>query len=220
MLKRAGFEEIRQKGSHVILFNSETSKRVTIPMHKGKDIKKPLLRKIIELEAQMSVEQFLRLRWGFEGSYTKDMKDQDDALRNNPLWKETYALVEFMYGRIDEIVAKFPDERWATASKIRNAANDAMFYISQAVGSKLTYGTEWEWNNVRKNLFTLETEYIFADKLKFLEFDQNIIKRIDALLEKIDGEIEAAKKSSKEKDQEDLEPWLEKHRLWREINNK
>lgn len=62
MLKRAGFEEVRQKGSHLVLVNIETGKRVTIPMHKGKDIKKPLLRKIIELEAQMSVEQFLRLR--------------------------------------------------------------------------------------------------------------------------------------------------------------
>jgi predicted RNA binding protein YcfA (HicA-like mRNA interferase family) len=62
MLKRAGFEETRQKGSHLILVNPETGKRVTIPMYKGKDIKKPLLRKIIELEAQMSLEQFLRLR--------------------------------------------------------------------------------------------------------------------------------------------------------------
>jgi predicted RNA binding protein YcfA (HicA-like mRNA interferase family) len=60
-LKRAGFEEIRQKGSHLILFNDTTSRRVTIPMHKGKDIKKPLLRKIIELEAFMSVEDFLKL---------------------------------------------------------------------------------------------------------------------------------------------------------------
>ncbi len=30
-------------------------------MHKGKDIKKPLLRKIIQLEAQLSVEEFLDL---------------------------------------------------------------------------------------------------------------------------------------------------------------
>ncbi len=60
-LKRAGFVEVRQKGSHLILFNDTTGRRVTIPMHKGKDIKKPLLRKIIELEAFMSVEDFLKL---------------------------------------------------------------------------------------------------------------------------------------------------------------
>ena len=60
-LKKAGFVELRQKGSHLILFNDETGKRVTIPMHRGKDIKKPLLRKILELEAQMTIEEFLKL---------------------------------------------------------------------------------------------------------------------------------------------------------------
>ena len=60
-LKKAGFVEVRQKGSHLILFNNSTGRRVTIPMHKGKDIKKPLLRKIIEVEALMSVENFLKL---------------------------------------------------------------------------------------------------------------------------------------------------------------
>lgn len=60
-LKRAGFVEVRQKGSHLILFNGATGRRVTVPRHKGKDIKKPLLRKIIELEAFMSVEDFLKL---------------------------------------------------------------------------------------------------------------------------------------------------------------
>lgn len=60
-LKKAGFVEVRQKGSHLILFNNSTGRRVTIPIHKGKDIKKPLLRKIIEVEALMSVENFLKL---------------------------------------------------------------------------------------------------------------------------------------------------------------
>ena len=52
-LKKCGFVELRQKGSHLILFNEHTKKRVVVPMHKGKDIKKPLLRKIIELEAHL-----------------------------------------------------------------------------------------------------------------------------------------------------------------------
>ena len=60
-LKKAGFAEVRQKGSHLILINDSTGRRVTIPMHSGRDIKKPLLRKIIEVEALMSVEEFLNL---------------------------------------------------------------------------------------------------------------------------------------------------------------
>lgn len=60
-LKRCGFVELRQKGSHLILYNQATRKRVVIPMHKGKDIKKPLLRKIIEQEAKMTIKEFLEL---------------------------------------------------------------------------------------------------------------------------------------------------------------
>jgi len=145
---------------------------------------------------------------------------QPDTLRNNPIWKETYSLSEYMYSKLEEIIAKFPDERWSTGSKIRNATNDSIFYVSLAVGSSLSSATEYEWNNARKNLFALQTMYIFADKQKFLELDQNIVERIDSLLKEIDAQVDAAKKASKEKDQEDLEPWLEKHKLWKEINSK
>lgn len=59
--KRCGFVEVRQKGSHLVLYNAETNCRIVIPMHHGKDVKKVLLRKIIQEEANLSVEEFLRL---------------------------------------------------------------------------------------------------------------------------------------------------------------
>ncbi len=59
-LKKCGFVELRQKGSHLILFSEQSGKRVVVPMHRGKDIKKPLLRKIIELEAQLTIDEFLK----------------------------------------------------------------------------------------------------------------------------------------------------------------
>jgi predicted RNA binding protein YcfA (HicA-like mRNA interferase family) len=59
-LKKCGFVELRQKGSHLILLNEQSGKRVVVPMHRGKDIKKPLLRKIIELEAQLTVKEFIK----------------------------------------------------------------------------------------------------------------------------------------------------------------
>lgn len=58
-LKRLGFVQVRQKGSHVILYNNATGRRV-VPKHAGKDIKKPLLKKIIEVEAQISISEFLK----------------------------------------------------------------------------------------------------------------------------------------------------------------
>jgi predicted RNA binding protein YcfA (HicA-like mRNA interferase family) len=60
-LKKAGFVEVRQKGSHLVLLNETSGKRVVVPMHKGKDIKKGLLRKIIELEANLTIDEFLKL---------------------------------------------------------------------------------------------------------------------------------------------------------------
>lgn len=62
ILKKFGFEESRQSGSHLVLFNPATSQRTVVPVHRGKDIKKPLLRRIIEDDVGVSIEEFLRKR--------------------------------------------------------------------------------------------------------------------------------------------------------------
>ncbi len=59
-LKRVGFSKDRQKGSHLTLINSKTSKTVTIPVHTGVDIGKGLLKKIIT-DAGLTVEEFVNL---------------------------------------------------------------------------------------------------------------------------------------------------------------
>ncbi len=60
-LKKAGFIEDRQKGSHLILINSLAGKRIVVPIHTGKTIKKPLLQSIIEGEAGLTIKDFLKL---------------------------------------------------------------------------------------------------------------------------------------------------------------
>ena len=59
-LKNAGFIEDRQTGSHLVLYNPTTKARTIVPVHRGKDIKRPLLYDIIS-DAKLSVEQFLKL---------------------------------------------------------------------------------------------------------------------------------------------------------------
>lgn len=59
-LKRAGFVESRQKGSHLILIHSGRIARTVIPIHQGKTIKKPLLKAIIE-DAKLSIKEFIDL---------------------------------------------------------------------------------------------------------------------------------------------------------------
>lgn len=59
-LKKAGFIEDRQKGSHLVLIHPETKKRIVVPVHPGKTISKPLLQSIIENDAGMTIEEFLK----------------------------------------------------------------------------------------------------------------------------------------------------------------
>ena len=59
-LKRAGFIEDRQKGSHLILIHPETKARTVVPIHSGRSIKEPLLRAIAR-DANLSVDEFIEL---------------------------------------------------------------------------------------------------------------------------------------------------------------
>ena len=61
ILKRAGFHEDRQKGSHLVLLHPVTMRRVVIPIHSGKTIKRPLLQSIIQKDMGISVDEFLHL---------------------------------------------------------------------------------------------------------------------------------------------------------------
>jgi predicted RNA binding protein YcfA (HicA-like mRNA interferase family) len=58
-LERAGFVAVRQRGSHVFLRHSDG--RVTVvPVHKGEDLGRGILRKILR-DAELTSEEFLEL---------------------------------------------------------------------------------------------------------------------------------------------------------------
>jgi len=56
VLQRAGFEFQRQKGSHVTLRSAQSRRTVVIPMHSG-DLKRPLLKAILE-QAGLDEDEF------------------------------------------------------------------------------------------------------------------------------------------------------------------
>lgn len=58
-LHKAGFETIRQKGSHIRLKHPD-GRVVTVPVHPGQDIGRGLLRKIMR-DAKLSRDDFLDL---------------------------------------------------------------------------------------------------------------------------------------------------------------
>jgi len=142
-----------------------------------------------------------------------------NKLRTNPLWKGTYELVEFIYGKIDEIIDNFPDEKWATATKLRNSANDSLFYVAQCVSGSSSDGAEYDWSNARRSLFSLQTMYLFAGKQKFLELDPEVVVKIDELLQKVDEGIKSSKKEAESNAKKELEPWLEKYKLWQKMQD-
>lgn len=58
ILEKIGFKRIRQKGSHVFLKHQDG--RITVvPFHKGEDIGRGLLRKIIK-DAKLTEEEFAK----------------------------------------------------------------------------------------------------------------------------------------------------------------
>jgi len=59
-LKHAGFEEQRQRGSHLHLRRASDGKRVTVPVHKGRIVPIGTLRAILR-DAGISVEEFHEL---------------------------------------------------------------------------------------------------------------------------------------------------------------
>jgi predicted RNA binding protein YcfA (HicA-like mRNA interferase family) len=60
-LERAGFEVVRSAGSHHRLVHRQDPRRATtVPVHKGRDLPRPMLRAIIK-QAGLSVEEFARL---------------------------------------------------------------------------------------------------------------------------------------------------------------
>ncbi len=60
ILKKLGFVEKRQTGSHVILYHQDKNKIIPVPMH-TKDLKKGLLKGIMK-QSGSSEKEFLKLR--------------------------------------------------------------------------------------------------------------------------------------------------------------
>ncbi|RUM41146.1 MAG: hypothetical protein DSY34_04280 [Desulfurobacterium sp.] len=59
ILESMGFKKVRQKGSHVRLKHDD-GRVTTVPIHKGRDIPKGLLRKIIREDLELTTEEFLK----------------------------------------------------------------------------------------------------------------------------------------------------------------
>ncbi len=60
VLEKSGFIKKRQKGSHVHLFREIDKRRVTVPVHKGKNIPIGTLKAILK-DVNLNIEDFRKL---------------------------------------------------------------------------------------------------------------------------------------------------------------
>jgi predicted RNA binding protein YcfA (HicA-like mRNA interferase family) len=60
VLEKAGFEKVRQKGSHAF-FRHPDGRTTVVPMHAGEIIDRGLLDKIIKKDAGLSRDEFMKL---------------------------------------------------------------------------------------------------------------------------------------------------------------
>jgi len=123
--------------------------------------------------------------------YTCHMTKIPASLRDNHIWKDTYEIAQYVYVKLEELADNYPDEKWSTVIKLRSSAVDSIFYVSQAVGSMESDATIYDWNNARKNLFALQTIYLFVTKQKMLDIEPDLIVKIDKLISRI-GTVAAA----------------------------
>jgi len=59
VLEKAGFKQVRQKGSHVFMLHPD-GRTTLIPVHRGRDIDRGLLRKVIR-DVDMTRDEFMDL---------------------------------------------------------------------------------------------------------------------------------------------------------------
>lgn len=59
MLRRLGFDAVRQKGSHVF-YRHPDGRTTTVPHHRGRDLARPLIREILR-EVDLTPEEYARI---------------------------------------------------------------------------------------------------------------------------------------------------------------
>lgn len=60
ILEKLGFKKVRQSGSHAVFYHSD-GRWTTVPIHKGKDVSKGVLRKILE-SIGLTYEEFKNIK--------------------------------------------------------------------------------------------------------------------------------------------------------------
>ncbi len=133
-------------------------------------------------------------------------------LEKDPIWKETLAVVEYMYSILDE----FPeDEKWGTMAHVRSASTYLLYTVAQGIGNGAPTGSEYDWGNALKHLSGLKAMCVLAYKQRFVKIDPTIMVRMDELLKQIDARQDESLKVAKNHEAKDMANWQKRYDLWK-----
>ena len=139
-------------------------------------------------------------------------------MKEHPLIIEAGNIAHKMYEIAEAIEAALPDEKWRTVNKLKQTANDAYFFVAQVVADGKGSSQEFECINARKSLKTLKSLYVFASKEHMTELDPSLIVHIEQLATEMNSWQKSSQQETVHKNAADLEPWLEKYRIWKQIS--
>jgi hypothetical protein len=136
-------------------------------------------------------------------------------LDSNKVWLDANKLAEKIYDILDDFSY---EEKLNTARKLQNSINDFIFYVGQAVGAEVRQHTaEFDWAYANKALLGARTMYRFAGKQGMIELNPSVMVLMDDLENSISEELKKTARAIQKANKDDLKPWLEKHKLWQEM---
>lgn len=131
-------------------------------------------------------------------------------LEDSSIWQDVCAIAEKIY----VVLPALPEEeKWNLGAKLRQSANDAMYFTAYAVGNTSPTGNEYDWGQTRKCLAALKTLYRFCGRLKFTQIDPDIMLTFDDLQKRVDAEVKKAHEKTEAYQKNDLQHWRKKYEL-------
>ena len=122
-------------------------------------------------------------------------------VEDSVMWKETNYVVAQIY----DILSDLPDdEKWQTTFRLRSAANELLFVVTQALANSAPTRTEYEWSSARRAVHALKTMYRFAGRQKFIKVDPDIMLALDRIVKGVDKEVLNAYQRTKDFNKQEL----------------
>lgn len=136
------------------------------------------------------------------------------AIEKSPVYKAALNSAQYLYSILAELPA---DERYATIYKLRNKANDLLYYTALALGNNHVTNSEFEWASVKKEAVAALTMYDFAVSQEYIKSNNLFRKNISFLITEADKQFEISEKASNKIKQEEMESWQARYEKWKEM---